>query len=456
MNKMSLYSANNYRMLIAALLLLVFSSYGLAFTSNDATATLTVNNSWGTGYCANVTIKNNASTNILNWTVSLNPQGSTINNLWNGNLAGNNVTSMSYNGNIAPNGSSSFGFCAAAPSNTTTPTITGLSVSRTTSPSPTPVVTPVATPTPTMTPTPVITPTPTMTPTPVITPTPTMTPIPVITPTPSITPTPGSTPTPTPTSTPETTDTTPGKCDGYATRFWDCCKPHCGWSGNVPAEIDPIKSCNFNNQPIFGSDTQSSCNGGDAHTCFGLAPYAVSNTLSYGYAATSSGDVCGRCFQLDFTGSSHNAPGDPGSSALNGKTMIVQAINIGFDVGGGQFDIMIPGGGVGAFNACSSQWGVSNEELGAQYGGFLSACKQEIGYNASLSEYKGCVAQRCNTVFGSRGLTELQEGCLWYAEWFEAADNPSLKYKEVACPAELSNLSGMDRDVLDDVNRACY
>lgn len=199
----------------------------------------------------------------------------------------------------------------------------------------------------------------------------------------------------------------------------------------------------------------SSCAGGDAHTCYGLSPYAVNDSLSYGYAATQSGDVCGRCYQLDFTGESYNAPGDPGSAALQGKRMIVQAINIGFDVGGGQFDILVPGGGVGAFNACSDQWGVSNEELGVQYGGFLAACKQDIGYNASLQEYKSCLVDRCNNVFGSRGLTDLQEGCLWYANWFEAADNPSLKYKEVACPTELSGGSGMDRSFLGDVDQSC-
>ncbi|MFT7560164.1 MAG: hypothetical protein ACI93R_002082 [Flavobacteriales bacterium] len=186
-----------------------------------------------------------------------------------------------------------------------------------------------------------------------------------------------------------------------------------------------------------------------------MKPWSVSDTLAYGYAATQSGDVCGRCYQLEFTGESHNAPGDPGSAALAGKSMIVQAINIGFDVGGGQFDIMIPGGGVGAFNACSSQWGVSNTELGAQYGGFLSACKSELGFNESLSTYKGCVVQRCDNVFGSRGLTELHEGCLWYANWFESADNPALKYKEVTCPAALNSGSGMDRSVLNDINPSC-
>jgi len=244
-------------------------------------------------------------------------------------------------------------------------------------------------------------------------------------------------------------------CSGYATRFWDCCKPHCGWSGNVPTGVEPMKSCSASNQVLSDLSAGSSCEGGDAHTCYGLAPYAVSSNLSYGYAATSSGDVCGRCYQLEFTGQSHNAPGDPGSAALAGKSMIVQAINVGFDVGGGQFDIMIPGGGVGAFNGCSNQWGVSNSELGAQYGGFLSACKDELGYNASGAEYKSCVTNRCNNIFGSRGLTDLQAGCLWYADWFEAADNPALRYREVACPAELATASGMNRSALGDINNSC-
>jgi hypothetical protein len=219
--------------------------------------------------------------------------------------------------------------------------------------------------------------------------------------------------------------------------------------------MEPMKSCGANNQTLLDPDAGSSCDGGNAHVCYGLVPFAVSNTLSYGYAATSSGDVCGRCYQLEFTGQSYNAPGDPGSAALAGKTMIIQAINVGYDVGGGQFDIMVPGGGVGAFNGCSNQWGVSNSELGAQYGGFLSACKSELGYNASREQYKSCLTSRCNNVFGTRGLTELQAGCLWYADWFEAADNPSLRYREVACPAQLMNASGMNRTNLGGIGNSC-
>ncbi len=246
-------------------------------------------------------------------------------------------------------------------------------------------------------------------------------------------------------------------CNGYATRYWDCCKAHCSWTANVPSVVNPLPACGSNNSRLTDVNAGSACGngGGSAHMCWGMAPFAVSDKLAYGYAATASGDVCGRCYQLEFTGQSHNSPGDPGSSALAGKVMIVQATNIGYDVGGGQFDILVPGGGVGAFNACSAQWGVANSELGAQYGGFLAACKQELGYNASLAQYKSCLTNRCNSVFGSRGLTELQQACTWYANWFEAADNPALKYKEVACPAELTSRSGMNRGPLNDIKTTC-
>ncbi len=223
----------------------------------------------------------------------------------------------------------------------------------------------------------------------------------------------------------------------------------------MPNGVNALQACSTNNQVIGDQNASSSCDGGNAHMCYGLTPWAVDNNLSYGFAATSSGDVCGRCFEVTFTGQSHNGGNDPGSAALAGKRMIVQATNIGYDVSGGQFDILVPGGGVGAFNACSDQWGVSNSELGAQYGGFLAACKNELGYNASLQQYKSCLSNRCNSVFASRGLTELYQGCMWYVDWFQAADNPSLKYKEVACPAAITSRSGVDRGFLNDIDTSC-
>ncbi|SHO55909.1 cellulose binding domain-containing protein [Vibrio quintilis] len=407
---------------LASLPVIAGSAYAL--TSGAGEATLSLQNSWGSGYCANVSVTNNGDANITSWVVELDLKDATVNNLWNGTLDGSTVT-PSGNGTISPDSSVSFGFCASASGSVVTPEIVSLSVEGG-----------------------------------------------------------GDTGG---TSGGDNGGTTGGDnggttggdnggttggdnggttgsteyepietgCSGYATRFWDCCKPHCGWKENVPTGLNALQSCSVSNSPLTDFSTQSACSGGSAYTCFSMIPFKVNDDLSYGYAATSSGDVCGRCYQLQFTGESHNSSGDPGSAALKGKTMIVQAVNIGYDVSGGQFDLLVPGGGVGAFNACSAQWGISSSELGSQYGGLLAACKQEIGWNASLDEYKSCLVKRCNSVFGSRNLTEMQQGCLWYANWFEAADNPALKYKEVACPSELSSNSGMDRGSLDDVSTAC-
>ena len=57
------------------------------------------------------------------------------------------------------------------------------------------------------------------------------------------------------------------------------------------------------------------------------------------------------------------------SEKVAGKKMIVQATNTGADLAGGQFDLAIPGGGVGIYNACTNQWGAPSSGWGAQYGG---------------------------------------------------------------------------------------
>ena len=216
--------------------------------------------------------------------------------------------------------------------------------------------------------------------------------------------------------------------DGTTTRYWDCCKPSCGWKANAAQNgKQPTRSCGSDGSAVVGVDTQSACSGGSAYQCYSFAPWSVSSTLSYGYAATGGRNGnCGKCFQLDFTGTGDNA----GASALSSKTMIVQAINIGGDVASTQFDLLIPGGGVGAFNACSNQWGTTN--LGAQYGGFLTSCNYT---NTS------CVEDYCTKVFGSKPT--LLAGCQWFTGWFSAASNPKIKYAEVACPAEINSKSGM-------------
>ena len=216
--------------------------------------------------------------------------------------------------------------------------------------------------------------------------------------------------------------------NGWGSRYWDCCKPACGWKANVRSG-NPITSCSKDNQNLGSYDTKNACEGGgSAYMCWSQVPWSISDTMSYGFAAASAGNyVCGRCYQVQFTGAGHNGT-DAGATSLNGKSMIVQVINNG-GVASDQMDLLIPGGGVGALNACSSQWGSAN--LGSQYGGFAATCKND----------KTCIQQMCTAAFA--GKADLQAGCDWFLNWFNAADNPAFLFKQIACPAAITQKSGL-------------
>lgn len=220
-----------------------------------------------------------------------------------------------------------------------------------------------------------------------------------------------------------------GGQNGWASRYWDCCKPSCGWSGN---SSNPVNSCDISDNDIGVNDMRrNGCEpGGDSYTCHSMAPWAYSTEVSFGFAAIN-GVSCGTCFHIQFTGTAQNGGNGPGAAALANKHMIVMATNIG-GIQQGQFDLLIPGGGVGDFDGCTTQWGVDSSQLGARFGGFLAACPGE-----DLNSRKSCVAARCESVFGSRGLTELYNGCMWFVDWFQAADNPDFRYTQVDCPQEL-------------------
>lgn len=225
---------------------------------------------------------------------------------------------------------------------------------------------------------------------------------------------------------------------GFTTRYWDCCKPHCGWSGNSQR---PISSCDQSNNNMGGNfDAASGCNGGPAHMCWSYSPVTNGPNIAYGFAAYNNG-ACGTCYQLDFTGESKNPKGDGhdlGSQSLRNKAMIVQVINTG-SIDGSQFDILVPGGGVGEFNACSSQWGVSNSDLGEQYGGFFLACQKQ--HNFEYEPSRQCARDWCDRIFSDK--PDLHAGCTWFVDWFGLADNPTMRFKEVPCPRELTDISGL-------------
>jgi len=111
--------------------------------------------------------------------------------------------------------------------------------------------------------------------------------------------------------------------------------------------------------------------------------------------------------------------------------------NIGGEVAVGQFDVLIPGGGLGAFDGFSKQIGVDSTALGRRMGGLLSTCIYSGDYFKMTMEFlQDCVREKCRNVFGNKSR-DLLNGCLFMADWYMAADNPTHLYKEVPCPQYL-------------------
>ena len=212
---------------------------------------------------------------------------------------------------------------------------------------------------------------------------------------------------------------------GYATRYWDSCKPHCAWKGKG----GPVaRTCNVDGQTTASPDDASVCDGGNAGTCFDQTPQIVNDTIAYAFAATpGGGSDCGKCYMLTFKGTGASAtstPTDDHHRKIKGKHLIVMSSNVGYDVSHNQFDLMIPGGGPGAFNGCGKM-GISC--AGAQYGGFLTTCNYK----------KDCLIDMCNKEYGNN--TSLKNGCLFLANWMDAANNPEVDFVEVECPQALKD-----------------
>lgn len=89
----------------------------------------------------------------------------------------------------------------------------------------------------------------------------------------------------------------------------------------------------------------------------------------------------------------------------------------------------IRGGGVGQFNGCTNEWGAPSSGWGKQYGGISSR-------------------SACDSF-----PDKLKPGCYWHFDWFQGADNPSVTFKQVACPAALTAKSGCVR-ANDAINEA--
>ena len=264
---------------------------------------------------------------------------------------------------------------------------------------------------------------------------------------------------------------------GWNTRYWDACKAHCSQTSTDGAEGKPkintqeeyaashytARVCNINDIeiPTFTyskglerywigiQNTPNACQeadpaSGGGFTCTDMAPVAVNDTLAYAFVAGSDATTsCGKCFHLQYDGSFKDADGNNAPKgthkALKGKHIIVMASNIGHDVKPGQFDLMVPGGGPGIFNALQLQITKPGIEWGATYGGFLTYCQngEKCGYDGTLECYQSCVNEMCDAAFGDSNYPNLLRGCHWFADWFMAADNPTYQWEEVECPQYL-------------------
>jgi len=276
---------------------------------------------------------------------------------------------------------------------------------------------------------------------------------------------------------------------GVTTRYWDGCRPSCSFIGNI-GKPDPWvigRACDrngINEIPLLYLNPRSDQWGtyytavpchkepdqvwpksqtykdwvsthpdfpkeSHAYTCFDMSPFAVNDTLAYAFAATLETTLpCGKCAQLQFNNEwTYDSKPRVTHRALKGKTLIVMANNTG-TVGEDHFDIMIPGGGLGAFDCFSKQIGSSESDLGLRMGGLLSECIFPAGADAikygttsdrfTLETWQKCLSDKCHKAFDNKSKL-LLDGCLWHAEWFMAADNPEVEWTEVPCPKYLVN-----------------
>jgi len=269
---------------------------------------------------------------------------------------------------------------------------------------------------------------------------------------------------------------------GVTTRYWDGCRPSCSFIGNIGKPNPWVigRACakdGTSEIPLIYLNPRSDQNGtyytavpchkeidnawpqsqtykdwvsehpsfpkeSHAYTCFDMSPFAVNDTLAYAFAATLETTLpCGKCAQLQFNNEwTYDSKPRVTHRALKGKTLIVMANNTG-TVGENHFDLMIPGGGLGAFDCFSVQIGSS--DLGHRMGGLLSECSynEDTSYGVpsdrfTLEQWQDCLTKRCHRAFDGKPKN-LLDGCLWHAEWFMAADNPEVEWTEVPCPKYL-------------------
>lgn len=222
---------------------------------------------------------------------------------------------------------------------------------------------------------------------------------------------------------------------GKTTRYWDCCKPSCAWPGKFRANSS-LKVCGADGEALAEANAPNACPAGAAvsaqagplsYSCQDSGPfYDEASNTSYLFAAASiagmvESDTCCACFELVF------------DMQTRAGRVVVQVTNTGADLSENHFDLQIPGGGFGLYDACSANGGplaqfpsTPTTNWGSQYGGLLAA-----GFKDST----GCLLLPLS----------LQSGCRWFYERFEAMDSPSMKFTRIECPLQITQVSGCTR-----------
>lgn len=207
---------------------------------------------------------------------------------------------------------------------------------------------------------------------------------------------------------------------------WDCCKAICsnGPSNNqlLNSRGGAARTCDRNNNLLdrdAGIRATTGCSGGQAYLCDTYQPIPVEQDLAYGFAIQIGGNTvadnpnCCKCQEIQWV-----------SGAAAGKKMIVQILTPG-GRGGNVKDndiiILTPGGGVGPFDqGCRNQYGTS-------YSGG--------NQNGGVTAREAC----------ERLPSNLQAGCYWRFNWAGGeVTGWDIVYKQVACPARLTSISGCE------------
>eukprot|EP00933_Yihiella_yeosuensis_P053443 TRINITY_DN51686_c0_g1_i1.p1 TRINITY_DN51686_c0_g1~~TRINITY_DN51686_c0_g1_i1.p1 ORF type:complete len:335 (+),score=50.13 TRINITY_DN51686_c0_g1_i1:84-1007(+) len=227
---------------------------------------------------------------------------------------------------------------------------------------------------------------------------------------------------------------------GKTTRYWDCCKPSCAWPDKFEA-ISPVRVCAADSSlHSQGTNVENACGGGGVkdtvqgpgYSCPNQQPFfdfATNNSFLFAAAAIigqTEKEMCCACFELVFL------------RQTRAGRVFVQVTNTGGDLGENHFDLQIPGGGFGIFDACTgtstrhpAQFPKSpTEAWGSRYGGLLAA--------------GGKTASACQRI-----PEAVRAGCIWFYNYMEALDNPKVHFARVRCPKQLTEVSGCRRS--DDV-----